>query len=103
MVEFKLYVEEKRLCRQDLNTCIVTGDANKIMQGGGGNFRTIRFCNLPKVRYAPHKEDSKFWRDSEICSVVVLIQRDGIWGDMETQKWEPGDFCGISWSRIQRK
>ena len=34
LVEFKLYVEEKRLCRQDLNTCIVTGDANKIMQGG---------------------------------------------------------------------
>ena len=32
MVEFKLYVEEKRLCRQDLNTCIVTGDASKIMQ-----------------------------------------------------------------------
>ena len=32
MVEFKLYVEEKRLCRQDLNTCIVTGDASKIIQ-----------------------------------------------------------------------
>ena len=95
MVVFKLYVEEKRLCRQDLNTCIVTGDANKIMQGGG-DFKTIRFFNLAK-------EDSEFWRGSEICSVVVLIQRDGIWGDMETQKWEPGDFCRISWSRIQRK
>ena len=32
LVEFKLDAEQKRLCRQDLNTCIATRVANKIIQ-----------------------------------------------------------------------
>ena len=48
MVEFKLYVGEKRLCRQDLNTCIVTGDANKIMQGGRGGVQNNKILQSPQ-------------------------------------------------------
>ena len=54
MVEFKLYVEEKRLCRQDLNTCIVTGDANKIMQGGRGGWGLVQ---NNKILQSPQKSD----------------------------------------------
>ena len=48
LVEFKLHSEQKRLCRQDLNTCIVTRPGNKIIQG---NSITLEFNDHCKVTF----------------------------------------------------
>ena len=78
LVEFKLHSEQKRLCRQDLNTCIVTRLGNKIIQGNSITLEFNDHCNVTFNFYIRILKEAKFidkiYKDTfKLCLKQTLI------------------------------